>query len=600
MSEPALGFSGRIARAFQSSPLTPVLALAAILLGIAATLITPREEEPQIDVTMANVMVPFPGADVRDVENLVAFPLEQKLSEIDGVKHVYSVSRPGIAILTVEYQVGVPRQTAIVRLYNQVFQNQDFVPAGLGVGQPLIRPMGIDDVPVMALTLWSDSPNESPNALAEVAHTLETELKRIPGTRDVYTLGAPQRAVMVELDAAKLAAYGLSIQDLSAALKAANTVSQAGDRIDANANVPVTAGTFLASAADVAALVIGLKNGQPVFLSDVARLHAGADLPDRYVWFGAPPGKAGPATGSAPAVTLAIAKKPGSNAADITRAVSARLQALRGVVIPSDVQISVTRDYGQTASDKANKLIQKLMFATMSVILLVLFTLGWREAIVVGTAVVVTLMLTLFASWAMGFTINRVSLFALIFSIGILVDDAIVVVENIHRHQRLGGTRLSEIIPAAVSEVGGPTILATFTVIAALLPMAFVSGLMGPYMRPIPINASVGMLLSLAVALVVTPWLALRLLAHHEPATADDGEGSPGGWLNRTSHKLMSPFLESDRAPRRRRLLFAAMGVLVLAAVGLVVVKAVILKMLPFANKSEFQIVLDMPEGSTL
>ena len=600
MSDPALGFSGRIARAFQSSPLTPVLALAAILLGIAATLITPREEEPQIDVTMANVMVPFPGADVRDVENLVAFPLEQKLSEIDGVKHVYSVSRPGIAILTVEYQVGVPRQTAIVRLYNQVFQNQDFVPAGLGVGQPLIRPMGIDDVPVMALTLWSDSPNESPNALAEVAHTLETELKRIPGTRDVYTLGAPQRAVMVELDAAKLAAYGLSIQDLSAALKAANTVSQAGDRIDANANVPVTAGTFLASAADVAALVIGLKNGQPVFLSDVARLHAGADLPDRYVWFGAPPGKAGPATGSAPAVTLAIAKKPGSNAADITRAVSARLQALRGVVIPSDVQISVTRDYGQTASDKANKLIQKLMFATMSVILLVLFTLGWREAIVVGTAVVVTLMLTLFASWAMGFTINRVSLFALIFSIGILVDDAIVVVENIHRHQRLGGTRLSEIIPAAVSEVGGPTILATFTVIAALLPMAFVSGLMGPYMRPIPINASVGMLLSLAVALVVTPWLALRLLAHHEPATADDGEGSPGGWLNRTSHKLMSPFLESDRAPRRRRLLFAAMGVLVLAAVGLVVVKAVILKMLPFDNKSEFQIVVDMPEGSTL
>ncbi len=600
MSGPALGFSGRIARAFQSSPLTPVLALAAILLGIAATLITPREEEPQIDVTMANVMVPFPGADVRDVENLVAFPLEQKLSEIDGVKHVYSVSRPGIAILTVEYQVGVPRQTAIVRLYNQVFQNQDFVPPGLGVGQPLIRPMGIDDVPVMAVTLWSDSPTESPNALAEVAHTLETELKRIPGTRDVYTLGAPQRAVMVELDAAKLAAYGLSIQDLSAALKAANTVSQAGDRIDANANVPVTAGSFLASAADVAALVIGLKNGQPVFLSDVARLHAGADLPDSYVWYGTPPGKAGPATGSAPAVTLAIAKKPGSNAADITRAVSARLQALQGVVIPSDVQVAVTRDYGQTATDKASKLIQKLMFATLSVVLLVLFTLGWREAVVVGTAVVITLMLTLFASWAMGFTINRVSLFALIFSIGILVDDAIVVVENIHRHQRLGSTNLLKAIPAAVSEVGGPTILATFTVIAALLPMAFVSGLMGPYMRPIPINASVGMLLSLAVALVVTPWLALRLLAHHEPATADDGEGSPGGWLDRTSHKLMSPFLESDRAPRRRRLLFAAMGVLVLAAVGLVVVKAVILKMLPFDNKSEFQVVVDMPEGSTL
>ncbi len=598
----ALGFSGRIARAFQSSPLTPVLAIAAILLGIAATVITPREEEPQIDVTMANVIVPFAGADVHDVENLVAYPLEQKLSEIDGVKHVYSISRPGVAILTVEYEVGVPRQTAIVRLYNQVFQNQDFVPPGLGVGQPLIRPMGIDDVPVMSVTLWSDAPEQNPTALAEVAHTLETELKHIPGTRDVYTIGAPERAVIVDLDAPKLAAYGLSLQDLSGALRAANTVTQAGDRIVDNTSVPVTAGSFLASSADVAALVIGLNNGQPVFLSDVAQIRPGADLPNSYVWFGAPAGKAGPTIGNAPAVTLAIAKKPGSNASDITTAVASRLKALKDVVIPSNVHFSVTRDYGQTASDKANKLIQKLMFATLSVILLVLFTLGWREAIVVGTAVVITLMLTLFASWAMGFTINRVSLFALIFSIGILVDDAIVVVENIHRHQRLGGTRMSEIIPAAVSEVGGPTILATFTVIAALLPMAFVSGLMGPYMRPIPINASVGMLLSLAVALVVTPWLALRLLAHHEPKSdsAESTDDTRSGWLNRISYKLMSPFLESDRAPRRRRLLFAAMGVLVMAAVGLVVIQAVVLKMLPFDNKSEFQIVVDMPEGSTL
>ncbi|MDZ4730457.1 MAG: efflux RND transporter permease subunit [Xanthomonadales bacterium] len=597
-----LGFSGRIAQAFQSSPLTPLLAVAAILLGIAATLITPREEEPQIDVTMANIIVPFPGADVHDVENLVAYPLEQKLSEIDGVKHVYSISRPGVAILTVEYQVGIPRQTAIVRLYNQVYQNQDFVPAGLGVGQPLLQPMGIDDVPVMTVTLWSDAPEQNPTALAEVARTLETELKRIPGTRDVYTIGAPERAVIVELDATRLAAYGLSIQDLSAALHAANTVTQAGDRIVANTTLPVTAGTFLASAADVSALVIGLNQGQPVFLSDVANIHHGADLPDSYVWFGAPAGEKAPVSGNAPAVTLAIAKKPGSNASDITQAVASRLQELVGVVIPSNVHFTVTRDYGQTASDKANKLIQKLMFATLSVILLVLFTLGWREAIVVGAAVIITLMLTLFASWAMGFTINRVSLFALIFSIGILVDDAIVVVENIHRHQRLGGGNLRDIIPAAVSEVGGPTILATFTVIAALLPMAFVTGLMGPYMRPIPINASVGMLLSLAVALVVTPWLALRLLAHHQPASGTTGTSiaESSGWLNRVAHKLMSPFLESDHAARRRRLLFGSMGLLVLAAVGLVIIQAVVLKMLPFDNKSEFQIVVDMPEGSTL
>ncbi|MGB5940966.1 MAG: efflux RND transporter permease subunit [Rhodanobacter sp.] len=602
MSVPRLGFSGRIARAFQDSPLTPILAIAALLLGLVAVMITPREEEPQIDVTMANVMVPFPGADVRDVENLVAFPLEQKLAEIEGVKHVYSVSRPGMAVMTVEFQVGVPRQAAIVRLYNQVFQNQGFVPPGLGVGPPLVRPMGIDDVPVMALTLWSDQPAQGPVQLAEVAHTLETELKRVPGTRDVYTIGAPTRAVVVELDAAKLAAYGLTTGDLSNALKAANTVAQAGDRVGGDRDVPVTAGRFLADAAEVSQLVIGLNNGQPVFLSDVATIRQGADLPDSYAWFGAPAGKAGPATGHAPAVTIVVAKKPGTNAADITGAIRQRLAALQGVAIPAGVHVAVTRDYGQTATDKANKLIHKLIFATLSVVLLVLLALSWRAAVVVGSAVIVTLALTLFASWAMGFTINRVSLFALIFSIGILVDDAIVVVENIHRHMALGGRTLREAIPEAVGEVGGPTILATFTVIAALLPMAFVSGLMGPYMRPIPINASAGMLLSLAVALVVTPWLALKLLGHqpHAEAAPADSHAAGGGRLPRFFHRLMLPFLDGDRAPRRRHLLFAAMGVLVLAAVGLVVAKAVVLKMLPFDNKSEFQVVVDMPEGSTL
>ena len=590
-----LGFAGRIARSFLTSPLTPILAIAALLLGLAAMLITPREEEPQIDVTMANVMLPFPGADVRDVENLVAFPLEQKLAEIDGIKHVYSVSRPGLAIITVEFQVGVPRQTAIVRLYNQVFQHQDFVPHALGVGQPLIRPMGIDDVPVMALTLWSDRPATTPTQLGEVAHTLETELKRVPGTRDVYTIGAPERAVVVELDAAKLASYGLAISDLSAALGAANVVTQAGDRIVDNRSIPVTAGSFIANADDVAHLVIGLKQGQPVWLSDVARIHQGADLPDHYASFGTPAGKGGPASGAAPAVTLAIAKKPGTNAADVANAVASQLKVLQGIVLPAGIHVEITRNYGQTATDKATRLIHKLIFATGSVVLLVWLALGWREAIVVGSAVIVTLMLTLFASWMMGFTINRVSLFALIFSIGILVDDAIVVVENIHRHMASGGS-LQEAIPAAVSEVGGPTILATFTVIAALLPMAFVSGLMGPYMRPIPINASAGMLLSLAVALTVTPWLAFRLLRHvPHPAHA-----SGGSRLHRLFHAVMAPFVHGERAPRRRRLLFACVGVLVLAAAGLVLVQAVVLKMLPFDNKSEFQVVVDMPAGSTL
>jgi multidrug efflux pump subunit AcrB len=603
MSEARFGLSGRLAAAFQANPLTPILALLGLLLGLVATLITPREEEPQIDVTMANVFVPFAGASARDVEQLVSTPLEQKLSEIEGVKHVYSTSRPGMAVLTVEYTVGVERQPAIVRLYNQVYSNQDWLPAGTGVGQPLVKPKGIDDVPVMAVTLWSDDPQKGATDLADVAHTLETEFKRVAGTRDVYTIGAPDRVVAVTLDPARLAAYGLTVADLSQSLQAANAVRQVGERVGADGAVPVTAGTFLASAEDVFDLVVGLKDGRPLRLADVAEVRAGADLASRYAWFGAPAGRAGPAEGLAPAVTIAIAKKPGSNAADITGAITRRLGELQGELIPEGVHATVTRDYGQTATDKAQKLMQKLVFATGSVVLLVLFALGWREAIVVGSAVVLTLAVTLFASWAMSFSLNRVSLFALIFSIGILVDDAIVVVENIHRHMSRGGKTLREAIPPAVDEVGGPTILATFTVIAALMPMAFVSGLMGPYMRPIPINASVGMLLSLAIALVVTPWLSLKLLsrhAHAADASHDHADTAQASRLHRLFGKLMRPFLENARGAGRRRWLFGGMAGLVLLAASLAVFEWVVLKMLPFDNKSELQVVVDLPEGRTL
>jgi multidrug efflux pump subunit AcrB len=603
-----LGISGRLAAAFQRNPLTPILAIMGLLLGLLAVAITPREEEPQIDVTMANVIVPFDGAGARDVEQWVATPLEQKLSEIEGVKHVYSISRPGMAVLTVEFEVGVQRQPALVRLYNQVFSNADFLPQRAGVGQPIVKPKGIDDVPVMALTLWSDDPHMDATALGEVAHTLEAELKRIPGTRDVYTIGAPDRSVLVTLDAAKLAAYGMGANDLAQALQAANVVHQAGERVDAaQGAVPVTAGSYLASAEDVAGLVVGSQGGKPLLLSDVATVEARGDLARQYVWHGAPAGRAGPKAGSAPAVTIAIAKKPGSNASDITTAIAQRIEQLKGELIPQGVQASVTRDYGASASDKAQKLIQKLVFATGSVVLLVLFALGWREAIVVGAAVVLTLAVTLFASKVMGFTLNRVSLFALIFSIGILVDDAIVVVENIHRHMARGGKTLFEAIPPAVDEVGGPTILATFTVIAALMPMAFVSGLMGPYMRPIPINASVGMLLSLAIALVVTPWLSLKLLSRHGHAAegdrAHEGASDKSGqasWLHRLFERVMSPFLRGDAAARKRGLLFAGMVGLVLLSASLAVFKLVVLKMLPLDNKSEVQVVVDMPEGSTL
>ncbi len=599
-ASPRLGISGRIASAFQANPLTPILALMGLILGLVAVMITPREEEPQIDVTMANVFVPFPGASARDVEQLVSYPLEQKLSEIEGVKHVYSISRPGMAVLTVEYTVGVERQPAIVRLYNQVFSNADWMPQGVGIGQPLIKPKGIDDVPVMALTLWSDDPSTGVESLAAVARTLETEIKRTPGTRDVYTIGAPDRVVAVTLDTTRLAAFGLTVGEIAQSLQAANVVRHVGERVGGDKATPVTVGRFLASRDEVAELILGVHDGKPVMLSDVADVRAGIDVPASYVWHGAPAGMAGPKAGIAPALTIAIAKKPGSNAADITASVAQRIERLRGELIPDGMHVDIVRDYGRTATDKAQKLIQKLFFATMSVVLLVLFALGRREALVVGAAVVLTLALTLFASWAMGFTLNRVSLFALIFSIGILVDDAIVVVENIHRHMARGGKTLREAIPPAVDEVGGPTILATFTVIAALLPMAFVSGLMGPYMRPIPINASAGMVISLAVALVVTPWLSLKLLKPHA-RHVEHGDSR----LHRLFSKAMTPFLNSegvanDSGPRRRRWLFGGMIALVLAAASLAVFQLVVLKMLPFDNKSELQVVVDMPEGSTL
>lgn len=607
-SDAKLGWSGRIARAFQDNPLTPILALAGLLLGLLAVLITPREEEPQIDVTMANVFIPFPGASARDVESLVAFPYEQRLSAIEGVKHVYSVSSPGMAVFTVEFIVGVPRQDALVRLYNQVYANADWAPENLGVGQPLVRPMGIDDVPIMALSVWSDDAKRGSVELAQVAHLLETELKRVPGTRDVYSIGAPDRAMLVQMDANLLAAHNLTLAELSQALLASNLVRGAGARVGAQQTIPLSVGSYLAQRDDIAGIIVALENGAPVYLSDVARIIDGSDAPLNYVWHGAPADKPDrPQAGTAPAVTIAVAKKPGANASDITNAITARIAALKGRVIPEGIEVTVTRDYGKTADDKAQKLIQKLVLATLSVVLLVLFTLGWREAVVVGAAVVITLALTLFGSWAMGFSTNRVSLFALIFSIGILVDDAIVVVENIHRHMRLdakngGGKSLMQLIAPAVDEVGGPTILATFAVIAALMPMAFVSGLMGPYMRPIPINASVGMLLSLAVALIVTPWLSYKLLSRQakQHAVSSSAVLANASNLQRGFEKLMRPFLFSGKAKRNRRLLFGGIVALVIASASLAVLQLVVLKMLPFDNKSEFQIVLDLAEGKTL
>ena len=603
-NEETMGVSGRLAAAFQSNAITPLLALVALLLGLFAVLVTPREEEPQINVTMANVLIPFPGASSQTVQNMVARPAEQVLSQIQGIEHTYSVARPGVAVLTVQFKVGVPRTEALVRLYDVLNANQDWLPRDLGTLPPIVKPKGIDDVPVLGVTLWSPEA-ASAHELERVARTLEMELKQVRGAREVQTIGGPGRVVQVAIDPTRLRERGIDLLSLKSILAAANFGMPSGVVVQPEGGqmLSVETGEFLTSAEDVAALVVGVHNGKPVYLREVAKVEAGAAQPQRYVWFtpgAADAEAAGVQAGQVyPAVTLTVTKKPGENAVDVASAARARLDVLRNTVIPADIRTTVTRDYGETAAEKANKLIQKLAFATGSVILLVGLALGRREAVIVGGAVILTLTATLFASWAWGFTLNRVSLFALIFSIGILVDDAIVVVENIHRHQQLfPGKPLAEIIPAAVDEVGGPTILATLTVIAALLPMAFVSGLMGPYMSPIPINSSLGMAISLAIAFTVTPWLALKLMKGH--GHGHEYDGSPKGLavrLQQVFARVLTPFLESGR---KRWQLLAGIVVALVLSVGLTAVQWVVLKMLPFDNKSEFQVVLEMPAGTPL
>ena len=605
-----LGLSGRVARYFQSAQITPLLALVALLLGVFAVLVTPREEEPQINVTMANVLIPFPGAAVKEVEQMVAIPAEQVLAQIHGIEHVMSVSRPGLAIITVQFKVGVPRTEALVRLHDTIRANTDWLPQGLGVGEPVIKPKGIDDVPIVTLTLHAKDGASSAFDLERVAHSMEVELKRVPGTREVVSIGGPGRALKIEVDPARLAAHGITLAEVSRALHSANAGAPLGQILRDNQSIQLEAGPFLRDARDAAELVVGVIRNRPVFLQEVATIEDGPPPPTRYHWHGV----AGAQAGETPAVTLAITKKPGENAIDVANAVVRRAESLRNTLIPAGIEVVQTRNYGVTADDKAKQLIQKLLFATASVVALVFIALGRREAAIVGAAVILTLTVTLFASWAWGFTLNRVSLFALIFSIGILVDDAIVVTENIHRHLAMRvaaltqgddgeavGTKapdLLEIIPQAVDEVGGPTILATFTVIAALLPMAFVSGLMGPYMAPIPINASMGMLLSLAIAFIVTPWLA-RLWLKHAPH-AGPAEAGPRPWLGSLFARVFNPLLAREGGTQKRRLLWLSIAGLIVLSLALPALGWVVLKMLPFDNKSEFQVVVDMPAGTPL
>ena len=580
-----MGIAGRLAQRFIDTPITALLALLALLLGGFALLVTPKEEEPQIDVTMAQVMIPFPGASARDVATLVAGPAEQVLASMRGLDHVYSVSMPGMAELTVQFKVGVARNTALVRLYDTLKSHRDLLRPQLGVGEPLIKAKGINDVPVVTLTLSTADGERGAFDMARIAESMEMALKRVAGTRDVNLVGDPGQVLKVDLHPDALRAHGISALSIVQALQSANISQTNGAIVHDDHQSEVVSNDFLRTPADVAALVVGHENGKPLYLSDLASIHLGPPQAQHYVWLGRPQ------QAEEPAVTLAVTKIAGANAVTVADAVLQRVTALHNTLLPPNVHLTVTRNYGLTAKAKANKLIEKLIFATTSVIVLVFFALGKREAMIVGTAVLLTLAVTLFASWAIGFTLNRVSLFALIFSIGILVDDAIVVVENIHRHRHLHDGPLLTIIPKAVDEVGGPTILATLTVIAALMPMAFVSGLMGPYMSPIPINASMGMMLSLLIAFSITPYLARRWL-RDDHSQADHIVHPP------IFRRLLAPFLDHEQGRRRRHRLYAAMLTLILLSCALVGVRWVILKMLPFDNKSEFDVVIDMPHDS--
>ena len=587
-SQVPLGIAGRLAKTFLHSPLTPLFAIIGFALGIAAIFITPKEEEPQIEVTFADIFIHFPGATPQQVEQLVTIPAEQVISELKDIDTLYSFSQSGQSVIIVAFKVGKPRQQALVDLYNQLMSNRDWLPPNLGVGEPIVKPHSIDDVHVLALTLWSKKPEITAEKLTQVAHTLETDLKGIAGTREIRTIGAHDRVVSVTIDPARLSAYKITWPAITRVIQSANEQKNNINITQDNRSIPVQIGTFLSSANDIAQLVVGSYQGKIIYLSDVATIKDGADIPDSNVLMSE--------NGQFyPAVTISIAKQSGVNAVTLNKSLIDRTNAIKNILIPEDINVTITRDYGETAQEKSSTLIGKLIFATASVVFLVWLSMGFREAIVVGAAVILTLSITLFASWAWGFTINRISLFALIFSIGILVDDAIVVVENIHRYQALDNDWRDK-IPYAVDEVGNPTILATLTVIAALLPMAFVSGMMGPYMSPIPINASTGMIISLIVAFIVTPWLAWRTLKKndHKPAS------KASVFFTTLLHSSLSLFITSKNAKSNRALLLVITTLLLFVSLAMPVFKLVILKMLPFDNKSEFQVLLNMPEGSSL
>lgn len=590
-----LGIAGRLAHTFLNSKLTPLFIAASLAIGFFAVVIIPREEEPQIVVPMLDITTAMPGASPAEVEQRVTLPIEMLVHQISGVEYVYSTSSPGQSLVIVRFLVGTPQDDALIKVYSKLYSNFDRMPQG--VSQPIIKARSIDDVPILSMTLWGK--HYDGYQLRAIAAEVEHNIQQVTDVSETSMIGGLPRTMRVQLNTAKLNAYGIAQTAIVAHLQAANASVQAGNFAENNQEIRVDAGNIFTRREDLEAVVVGVDHGRPVYLRDVAgQILDGPAEPANYVIFGTR-NSAQSASHQYPAVTITVAKRKGTNATNIANAVLDRVHKMQGISIPADVSITTTRNYGESAKAKSDELLEHLLLATLSVTLLIAVFLGWRESGVVLLAIPVTLGLTLSVFYFLGYTVNRVTLFALIFSIGILVDDAIVVVENMVRHFRLAenhGRPISAVAVEAVAEVGNPTILATFSVIAAILPMAFVRGLMGPYMRPIPVGASAAMLFSLMVAFVVSPWAALRLLGKHLGGV-DAPVQEKENWTTTLYRRVMSPLIHSARY---RAYFFAGIALLLLAAIALVPLGLVRVKMLPFDNKSELQVIVNMPDGTPL
>ena len=591
------GLAGKIAKSFIDSKLTVLLMIVFMVIGVYSSFLIPREEEPQIDVPIADIFVGYPGASPTEVESRVIKPLEKLISNIKGVEYVYSTSMKEQGMVIVQFYVGEDIERSFVKLYNEIYKHMDQMPQG--VTFPLVKTRAIDDVPMLGLTLWSETYDDF--QLSQIAQELTSEIEKVNDVAVTHKIGGRDRQLRVVLDKDKLAASGLDLLSVSEMIKANNKQLSSGKLNKSDTEFLVTTGKFLETATDVENLVVGVQQNQPIYLKQIATIIDGPEIPSKYVslGFGAASEKADAYKSEYPAVTISVAKRKGADAMKISDVILDKVEHLKKTLIPDDVNVEVTRNYGETASQKVSELLMHLIGAIIAVTLVVMLAMGWRGGLVVFLSVPITFALTLLSYYMLDYTLNRITLFALVFVTGIVVDDSIIIAENMHRHFKMKRLPFKQAALYAINEVGNPTILATFTVIASVLPMAFVSGLMGPYMSPMPIGASIAMLLSLFVALTITPYLGYIFLREKDKKGKAEKVEKPmeETFIFKIYSKFETPLIENKT---KRWLFLGITFLLLMGSVSLFFTKSVAVKMLPFDNKNEFQVVIDMPEGTTL